>query len=320
MSTPTPPVGPPPAAPAPRERRGQQRGVIIVPNAFTLGNLFFGIWAIVSASRGAFEQAAWLIVFAGIADTLDGRVARVTKTGSKFGEELDSLVDAISFGVAPALIIYHLYLADERWAWIGVFFYVTGTVVRLARFNVEQAGHAKVAFHGLPSPAAGMTLATFYPFSVTGFFQQYLAGWPWPMIMTALMVVLSILMMSHLLYPVVPKFGVRRWRGIVTALVMIAGIVAALWIPRLFFFPALIGYIAWGIGKALILGFLDRLPEGDMLLDLEHADEAGAELRELDYEELGPGLRLRRRRRRRRRRPDRMLEETTDPTDLEARP
>ncbi len=287
----------------PLPRRGLQRGVIIVPNAFTLGNLFFGVWAIVSAARGAFELAAWLIVFAGIADTMDGRVARATKTGSKFGEELDSLVDAISFGVAPAIIIYHLYLSTEHWSWIAAFFYVTGAVIRLARFNVEQAGHAKVAFHGLPSPSAGMTLATFYPFSQTPFFQQYLAGWPWPMIMTALMFVLSVLMMSHVLYPVVPKFGVRTLRGIVTLVLMLAGIAAAVLIPRLWFFPFFIGYILWGLGKSLVLGFLDRLPEEDLLLDVEQGDEAGAELRDLDYEELGvrPRRRLRRRRRRRRR-------------------
>src|SRR5690606_188012 len=78
-----------------------QRGVIIVPNALTLANLFFGVWAIVSASRGDFVTAAWLVVIASVADLLDGRVARVTRTGSRFGGELDSLVDAISFGVAP---------------------------------------------------------------------------------------------------------------------------------------------------------------------------------------------------------------------------
>ena len=290
------------STPTPIQRRGLQRGVIIVPNAFTLGNLFFGIWAIVSASRGAFEQAAWLIVFAGIADTMDGRVARATKTGSKFGEELDSLVDAISFGVAPALIIYHLYLSSEHWSWIAAFFYVTGAVIRLARFNVEQAGHAKVAFHGLPSPSAGMTLATFYPFSQTAIFQQYLAGWPWPMIITALMFVLSVLMMSHVLYPVVPKFGVRTLRGIVTMVFMLAAIAAAVTIPRLWFFPFFIGYILYGLVKSLVLGFLDRLPEEDLLLD-EEGDEAGAELRLIDYEELGMPRRRRIKRRRRRRRP-----------------
>jgi CDP-diacylglycerol---serine O-phosphatidyltransferase len=185
-----------------------QRGVIIVPSALTLGNLFFGIWAIVSATRGEFERAAWLIVFAGIADTLDGRVARVTKTGSRFGEELDSLVDAISFGVAPALIIYHLFLVDGAWGWIARSS-TSVRRVRLARFNVDQAGHAKVVFHGLPSPSAGMTLATFYPFSQTPLFDQYLARWRWPELMIGLMIVLGLLMMSQVLYPVVPKFGFR---------------------------------------------------------------------------------------------------------------
>lgn len=268
-----------------------QRGVIIIPNAFTLGNLFFGVWAIVSASRGAFELSAWLIILAGVADMMDGRVARVTKTGSKFGEELDSLVDAISFGVAPAFIMYHLFLAREHWAWVAAWFYIAGAVVRLARFNVEQAGHAKVAFHGLPSPAAGMTLASFYPFSQTSFFQQYLAGLPWQQIMTALMVMISILMMSHVLYPVVPKFGVRSVKGILTGLVMLACVVAAFTVPRLFFFPALVAYIAYGMLKALVLGFLDRLPDEDLLLDVEEGDEAGAELRYIDYDELTPGHR-----------------------------
>ena len=88
------------------ERRGLlprvplQRGIIILPSAFTLGNLFFGVYAIVAATRGDFDWAGWFIVFAGLLDMLDGRVARFTRTGSAFGAELDSLVDAISFGVA----------------------------------------------------------------------------------------------------------------------------------------------------------------------------------------------------------------------------
>lgn len=272
--------------------RRLQAGVIIVPSALTIGNLFFGVWAIVSAARGRFETAAWLIVFAGIADTIDGRVARVTQTGSRFGEELDSLVDAISFGVAPALIVYHLFLADGAWSWLVAFYYVSSAVIRLARFNVEQAGHAKVAFHGLPSPAAGMTLATFYPFSQTAFFAQYLAAWPWPELIIALMFLLGSLMMSHVLYPVLPKFGFRTARGIVTLASMVAAIAAALANPALFFFPALMLYVAYGLGKALALGFFERLPERDPLLDEEEGDEAGAELRDIDYDELSPHRRL----------------------------
>jgi CDP-diacylglycerol---serine O-phosphatidyltransferase len=270
-----------------------QRGVIIVPSALTLGNLFFGVWAIVSAAGGDFERAAWLIVIAGIADTLDGRVARVTRTGSRFGEELDSLVDAISFGVAPALIIYHLFLTDGAWSWIAGFFYISATVVRLARFNVEQAGHAKVAFHGLPSPSAGMLLATFYPFSQTPFFETYLSGLRWPELMIGLMIVLGLLMMSHVLYPVVPKFGFRTRRGIVNGLFLATMIVLAITIPSYFFFPALLGYVAYGVGKSLVLGFFERMPDEDLLLDEEPGDEAGAELRDIDYRELSPWQRFR---------------------------
>ncbi|MGH7501224.1 MAG: CDP-diacylglycerol--serine O-phosphatidyltransferase [Longimicrobiales bacterium] len=285
--------------------RPLQRGVIIVPSALTLANLFFGVWAIVSAARGEFERAAWLIVIAGIADTLDGRVARVTRTGSKFGEELDSLVDAISFGIAPALIVYHLFLADGTWGWIAAFFYTSAIVIRLARFNVEQAGHAKVVFHGLPSPSAGMTLATFQPFSQTVFFQQYVAHWAWPELITALMVMLGLLMMSHVPYPVVPKFGFRSARGILTGLFLLTMIVLASVIPSIFFFPALLGYVSYGVGKAAVLGFFERLPERDPLLDEEQGDEAGAELRDIDYGELSPNrplasLRPKRRRRRKR--------------------
>jgi CDP-diacylglycerol---serine O-phosphatidyltransferase len=269
-----------------------QRGVIILPSALTLANLFFGVWAIVAATRGQFTTAAWLIVWAGVADTLDGRVARVTQTGSRFGAELDSLVDAISFGVAPGLIMYHLFLADGAWGWIASFLYITAAVVRLARFNIEQGGHAKVSFHGLPSPSAGMTLATFYPFSQTDFFQQYLANLHWPMIMIILMVSLGALMVSHVLYPVVPRFGFRTRKGILTFAFLMTMVVLAVTVPALFFFPALLGYVLYGVGKALLLGFFEKGPDRDPLADEEpdEADDAGAEVREIDYDELGaPG-------------------------------
>ena len=265
-----------------------QRGVIILPSALTLGNLFFGIWAIVSAARSDYERAAWLIVFAGILDTLDGRVARVTQTGSRFGEELDSLVDAISFGVAPALIMYFIFLS-EGWGWIAAFFYVAAAVTRLARFNVEQAGHAKVAFHGLPSPSAGMLLATYHPFSQTQFFVNHLSHFKWPELMTALMIMTAMLMMSHVLYPVVPKFGFRTFKGIRNGLFILTVLVLGITVPSIFFFPALLMYLMYGVLKALVMGLFERMPDKDPMLDEEDlGDEAGAELREIDYGELSP--------------------------------
>lgn len=265
-----------------------QRGVIILPSAFTLGNLFFGMYAIVAASRGDYMWAAWFIVWAGILDGLDGRVARFTRTGSAFGAELDSLVDAISFGVAPAFIMYQLFFSDTAWSWTVAFVYVTAVVVRLARFNVEQAGHAKAHFHGLPSPTAGLILATYYPFTRTNFFESYLSTLPWSQIMAMTVVLLGVLMVSHVPYSVVPRIGVKTRRGLLSTVVLGACIAAAVTVPRYFFFPFLVTYTAWGLLKSVIMGLVERLPERDPLLDEEEPDEAGAELRSLDYTEVAP--------------------------------
>ena len=268
-----------------------QRGVIILPSAFTLGNLFFGIYAIVAATRSSFTWAAWYIVWAGILDLLDGRVARFTRTGSAFGAELDSLVDAISFGVAPGLIMYQLYFSDTAWSWTLAYVYVTAAVVRLARFNVEQAGHAKAHFHGLPSPTAGMILATYYPFSQTPVFEAYLAALPWPQIMAMTMVLLGVLMVSHVPYPVMPRIGLRTRKGLFTTIVIGTCIAAAITFPRYFFFPFLVLYTVGGLVNSVVHGLLDRLPETDPLLDEDEPDEAGAELRAMDYTEVAPGRR-----------------------------
>ena len=270
-----------------------QRGVIILPSAFTLGSLFFGIYAIVAATRGDYAWAAWFIVWAGILDLLDGRVARFTRTGSAFGAELDSLVDAISFGVAPGLIMYQLFFLDTAWSWTLAYVYVTATVVRLARFNVEQAGHAKAHFHGLPSPTAGVILATYYPFSQTPFFEAWLSMLPWPQIMAMTMVLLGVLMVSHVPYPVTPKISLRTRKGFLTTVFFGVCIATAIAFPSYFFFPFLVAYTVGGLLHSVLLGLLDRLPEIDPLLDEDEADEAGAELRALDYTEVAPGRRQR---------------------------
>ena len=267
-------------------RRRLQRGIIILPSAFTLGNLFFGVYAVVAALRGDFTWAGWFIVFAGALDLLDGRVARFTRTGSDFGAELDSLVDAISFGFAPALIMILLYFNDLSWSWVLGFVYVTAVVVRLARFNVEQGGEAKRHFHGLPSPTAGMILATHYPFAQTAFFQSYLNALPWPQIMGVSMVLISVLLLSHVPYAMVPRIDLRTPKGMITTAVMATGVVLALAIPAYWFFPALVVYTVWGLLKSVFMGLLERLPERDPLLDTE---DTHAEIRQMDYRDIAPG-------------------------------
>lgn len=266
-------------------RETLQRGVIILPSAFTLGNLFFGIYAMVAASRGDLIWAGWFIMFAGTLDMLDGRIARFTRTGTKFGAELDSLVDAISFGVAPAFIMYQQFFSDTQWSWMLSYVYVTAVVVRLARYNIEQEGEPKRYFHGLPCPASGMLLASYYPFSQTSFFETYLSDLPWPQIVAVSIVLLGMLNLSHVPYGKVPRIGLRTPKGLANTAFILACLFAALSVPRYYFFTALTLYVTWGLVKSVLLGLLDRLPGGDPLLEAEEDDDR-AEVRQLEYEGL----------------------------------
>ena len=238
-----------------------RRTMILFPNGFTLANLFFGVFAIVAASRGQFIEAGRYVVFGGIADALDGRVARATRTGSRFGSELDSLVDAISFGFAPAMIMYFAVLNRYGWDWIFVFLFCACACIRLARFNIEQAGRAKSHFHGLPSPAAGITLATYYWFSQTSLYTQTVIGdLPWHVMLRYIMLGLSVLMISNVSYPAVPTMGYRTVREILGSLVVLATIIGVFFLPREFFFPAAMVYVLYGLVTTVFAGLMERRP------------------------------------------------------------
>lgn len=142
--------------------RKRRKGIYILPNLFTLGGLFGGFYAIVMAVDGRFENAAIGVFCAMVLDSLDGRIARMTNTQSAFGEQMDSLADMVSFGAAPALIVYVWALSSlGRWGWIGAFVYCACAALRLARFNVNTAVVDKRFFQGLPSPAAAALVAGF---------------------------------------------------------------------------------------------------------------------------------------------------------------
>lgn len=271
-----------------RPRRYRQRAAVALPNGFTLANLFFGIFAVVSASRGDFDAAARFIVFGAIADTLDGRIARATKSGSRFGEELDSLVDAISFGTAPALIMYFAVFQSTRWEWVFCFFFTACAVMRLARFNVEQAGRKVSHFTGLPSPAAGMTLATYYWFSQTPLYTETIIGdLPWHQMLRWVIMGLGMLMISNVQYAKVPTVNFRTLKGILGLLLVVGTFVGVIFLPKKFFFPALMAYVLYGILRTVFLGLLDRLPGRD-----DHGDGDDEE-----YDEPEPPRRRRKRRR-----------------------
>ena len=144
----------------PAPRRGLRRGIYVLPTLFTLGNIFCGYLSIDSAVNHKFDQAAMLLFLAGVLDGLDGRVARLTGTTSAFGEQLDSLADVISFGVAPAFLVYLWALSDfGRLGLFVSFLFVVCGACRLARFNVQVHIVDKRFFVGLPIPSAAGALA-----------------------------------------------------------------------------------------------------------------------------------------------------------------
>jgi CDP-diacylglycerol--serine O-phosphatidyltransferase len=138
----------------------RRRGIYILPNLFTTAALFAGFYAIVQAMNARYEYAAVAIFIAMVLDGLDGRVARLTRTQSAFGAEYDSLSDMVSFGAAPALVIYEWALKGMgKLGWIAAFIYCAGAALRLARFNTTLEVQDKRYFQGLPSPAAAALVA-----------------------------------------------------------------------------------------------------------------------------------------------------------------
>ncbi len=140
----------------------RSRGIYLLPNAFTTAALFCGFYAIVMAMNGQFSNAAVAIFAAMVLDATDGRVARLTNTQSEFGAQYDSLSDMVSFGAAPALIVYEWALRGMgKLGWLAAFIYCAGAALRLARFNTNIGVVDKRFFQGLPSPAAAALVAGF---------------------------------------------------------------------------------------------------------------------------------------------------------------
>ncbi|MBL6998890.1 MAG: CDP-diacylglycerol--serine O-phosphatidyltransferase [Gammaproteobacteria bacterium] len=139
-----------------------RKGIFLLPNLFTTGALFAGFYAIIAAIKGNYDVAAIAVLLAMLLDGLDGRVARLTNTQSAFGAEYDSLSDMVSFGLAPALVVYqwslaHLATAGAAWGkigWLAAFIYTASAALRLARFNTQIGIADKRYFQGMPSPAA----------------------------------------------------------------------------------------------------------------------------------------------------------------------
>ena len=224
-------------------RDNMKKGIYILPNLFTTAALFFGFYSVVSSYNGDYKWAAISIVISAIFDTLDGKVARLTGTTSKFGVEYDSLADLISFGMAPAFLSYTWALMPfGRYGWLAAFLYLTCAALRLARFNVQVETVEKTRFKGIPSPAAAGMIA------ITVLLAFHLGGiGPTKHYAILLMVyVLAFLMVSNVTYRSFKELELSKrqpFRLLVMAVLLLILIIAE---PQIILFTIGVVYLVSG--------------------------------------------------------------------------
>jgi len=210
------------------ERRPRRRrGVFLLPSMFTLANMFCGYACVVYATRGDYETAAPFIGVALVLDMLDGRIARLTDTESPFGLQFDSLADVISFGIAPAVLIFLWGMSPlGRLGWAASFLFVTAAAMRLARFNI-QAAVDKRYFAGMPTPAAAAVLA-----STVFAYPTPLTSYPAALPVLALVLVPALLMVSTIRFRSFKDLDLARPRPYTVLILLAAGLVAITSHPR----------------------------------------------------------------------------------------
>lgn len=201
----------------------RRRGIYLLPNFFTTIGLFSGFYSIVASMKGLFVMAAIATFIAMLADSLDGRVARMTNTQSDFGAEYDSLSDMVAFGIAPALLVYSWAMHNfGKIGWLVAFFYAATTALRLARFNVAPSSSDKRFFYGIPCPAAAglvtslvwvLTIYNWHAFTVR-------------VIVAAVTVLVGILMVSNVPYRSFKDLDMRGSVPFITLIVILCFLLA----------------------------------------------------------------------------------------------
>ena len=230
------------------EKRQNKRGIYILPSIFTTFALFAGFYSIVASINGDYTLAAISIMVAMLWDALDGRVARLTNTQSAFGAEYDSLSDLVSFGVAPALLVYEWSLSDlGRIGWLAAFIYLACAALRLARFNTQVGTADKRYFQGLPSPAAAGVIASmiwlkfwnfeFLDIGVVSF--SYYIG-------IAITIICGLLMVSNVRYYSFKEFDTKNKASFRFLLLTVLSLILLLYKPNIVLFTGFFIYLLSG--------------------------------------------------------------------------
>jgi CDP-diacylglycerol--serine O-phosphatidyltransferase len=235
----------------------------ILPGMFTVGNLACGFGSIITSrlagtsiygvSTPSLFEAVWLIILAAFFDFLDGLVARFSKSYSRFGVELDSLADIVSFGVAPAVLLVSFSLISRgHWAWILGFVFLMAGTFRLARFNLSATLEKKANFVGLPLPSAAIVIVSYILFSYEIWGEIRLHKF-----FVIVILATAALMVSTIEFEAMPRFDFSKTANRIKVMVLLAAAVGIMINASLVIFPLVMLYILLGVGKllgALIFG------------------------------------------------------------------
>lgn len=227
-----------------------KKGVYILPNTLTLCGMFCGFFAILSAVNENYLYAAWAIVIANIFDGLDGWIARLTNTTTRFGIELDSLSDLVAFGVAPSVMIYKWSLVPfGRLGWAAAFLFVACGALRLARFNIQTGTPGSKAFKGMPIPGAATVLA-----SIVIFYYEFYNSPPDKNIFFPIItILLSLLMVSTVRYHGLKEIDFRERKPFWVLIVFVMVLFILFVHPSTAIFIFAMVYLFWGIIENMVL-------------------------------------------------------------------
>jgi CDP-diacylglycerol--serine O-phosphatidyltransferase len=247
-----------------------RKGVYILPNLFTTGNLFCGFWAIVSVFQEKFFFAAIAILLACVFDVLDGKVARLSGATSKFGVQYDSLSDLVSFGVAPALLAYSWALRPYgRFGWLAAFLFVVCGALRLARFNVMSSTGEVKYFKGLPIPAAASMIAL----TILLYLRLIETGWVKDIVILVMIYVLAFLMVSSIRYSSFKELDLAKRKPFSIFMFIVLSMIVIVMEPVLVLFGFILLYVfsgpvsvvmAWH--KKRVLRKMEPVPEEDLVI------------------------------------------------------
>jgi CDP-diacylglycerol--serine O-phosphatidyltransferase len=245
-----------------------RKGVYILPNLFTTGNLFCGFWAIISVFQEKFFYAAIAILLAGLFDILDGKVARLSGATSKFGVQYDSLADLVSFGIAPALLTFSWALRPYgKFGWLAAFLFVVCGALRLARFNVQTSSGEVKYFKGLPIPAAASMIAL----TILLYLRLIETGWVKDIVLLVMIYVLAFLMVSNIRYFSFKELDLAKRKPFRIFIFVVLSMIVIIMEPTIMLFLFVLFYVFSGPGlmvmawhKKRMLQRIGSVPEKEM--------------------------------------------------------